>query len=99
MLSRNTIALAAAAILAAVSVAQANDRDDTAGGFRVGPLGQSLGGSAVNPTYHRSLRGGGAYAFAPNAGNGTASCEQRFRSYDPASGTYLGFDGLRHPCP
>ena len=26
-------------------------------------------------------------------------CAQRFRSYDPASGTYLGFDGLRHPCP
>ncbi|MGB8185593.1 MAG: BA14K family protein [Pseudolabrys sp.] len=24
---------------------------------------------------------------------------QRFRSYDPNSGTYLGFDGLRHPCP
>jgi len=26
-------------------------------------------------------------------------CAQRFRSYDPASGTYLGYDGLRHPCP
>ena len=21
------------------------------------------------------------------------------RSYDPASGTYLGYDGVRHPCP
>lgn len=26
-------------------------------------------------------------------------CAQRYRSWDPASGTYLGFDGLRHPCP
>jgi hypothetical protein len=26
------------------------------------------------------------------------TCKQRFRSYDPRSGTYLGFDGLRHPC-
>lgn len=26
-------------------------------------------------------------------------CAQRYRSYDPASGTYLGFDGLRHSCP
>ncbi len=26
-------------------------------------------------------------------------CAQRFRSYDPRSGTYLGYDGLRHPCP
>ena len=28
-----------------------------------------------------------------------AYCTQRFRSYDPASGTYLGYDGLRHACP
>ena len=27
------------------------------------------------------------------------SCAQRFRSYDPRSGTYLGYDGYRHPCP
>lgn len=26
-------------------------------------------------------------------------CMRRFRSYDPASGTYLGYDGRRHPCP
>ena len=28
-----------------------------------------------------------------------AACAARFRSYDPASGTYLGYDGIRHPCP
>jgi BA14K-like protein len=27
-----------------------------------------------------------------------AACEARFRSYDPATGTYLGNDGLRHRC-
>lgn len=26
-------------------------------------------------------------------------CVQRFKSYDQASGTYLGYDGLRHACP
>jgi hypothetical protein len=26
------------------------------------------------------------------------SCKQRYRSYDPVSGTFLGYDGLRHPC-
>jgi len=26
-------------------------------------------------------------------------CRQRYRSYDPYSGTYLGYDGRRHPCP
>jgi hypothetical protein len=25
-------------------------------------------------------------------------CAQRYKSYDPASGTYLGYDGQRHPC-
>lgn len=51
-----------------------------------------------------------AYAYAPgygpgyvavssDGGNEAAYCMQRFRSYDPASGTCRGFDGLRHPCP
>jgi hypothetical protein len=28
-----------------------------------------------------------------------AYCMRRFRSYDPYSRTYLGYDGRRHPCP
>ena len=24
---------------------------------------------------------------------------ERFENYDSSSGTYLGFDGIRHPCP
>lgn len=33
-------------------------------------------------------------------GNPTiAYCMNRFRSYDPYSMTYLGYDGYRHPCP
>lgn len=30
--------------------------------------------------------------------NDASICARRYRSYDPASGTYLGKDGLRHPC-
>lgn len=41
----------------------------------------------------------GYVAVSPYAGSAVAYCQQRFRSYDPASGTYLGYDGLRHPCP
>jgi hypothetical protein len=26
------------------------------------------------------------------------ACSERYRSFDPASGTYLGYDGQRHPC-
>jgi hypothetical protein len=32
-------------------------------------------------------------------GDAVAYCMQRFKSYDPGSGTYLGYDGLRHSCP
>lgn len=31
--------------------------------------------------------------------NSVAYCSRRYRSYDPASGTFLGNDGLRHRCP
>jgi hypothetical protein len=42
------------------------------------------------------------YTYAPGyayGGRDDAYCAQRYRSYDPASGTYLGFDGVRHSCP
>jgi BA14K-like protein len=46
---------------------------------------------------------GGAIAQSQAApvyrGNSAAYCAQRFRSYDPASGTYLGYDGIRRACP
>jgi hypothetical protein len=35
----------------------------------------------------------------PEGGDDAAYCIQRYRSYDPQSGTYLGTDGYRHPCP
>lgn len=43
----------------------------------------------------------GAYASMRDEDLAAASstCMQRFRSYDPGSGTYLGQDGRRHPCP
>lgn len=34
----------------------------------------------------------------PMGGGGAAACEARFHSFDPATGTYLGFDGRRHVC-
>jgi BA14K-like protein len=37
----------------------------------------------------------GYYNTWPNV----AWCERHYRSYDPASGTYLGYDGFRHACP
>ena len=40
-----------------------------------------------------------AVAPAPEGDDAVAYCMQTYQSYDPASGTYLGYDGFRHPCP
>lgn len=41
--------------------------------------------------------GSGAYASMDSRVN-ASSCAQRYHSYDPASGTFLGRDGARHRC-
>ncbi|MBW7971357.1 BA14K family protein [Bradyrhizobium sp. BR 10289] len=53
-----------------------------------GRLGLELpdGGAAVGNTLARA------------DGPASRSCGARYRSFDPATGTYLGFDGSRHPC-
>jgi hypothetical protein len=42
---------------------------------------------------------GASHASAAVSANaGQSSCAQRYRSYDPASGTFMGRDGVRHSC-
>jgi hypothetical protein len=68
--------------------------------------GPSYGGYGYDPGYpaypgYQGYQGydvGYAGYSAPGAQE-VAYCAQRFHSYDPASGTYLGLDGQRHPCP
>lgn len=61
-------------------------------GFAAGAiLGGALAAQAAAPRYY--------YEPAPAYDDTVAYCMQRFKSYDPRSGTYLGYDGLRHPCP
>lgn len=38
----------------------------------------------------------GGYAYG---GDGFARCRATFRSFDPGSGTYMGYDGVRRRCP
>jgi hypothetical protein len=67
-----------------------------------GPPGYAGGSPAGGPPgYAGGPPAGGlpGYAGAPPAGDPVASCMQRFRSYDPKTGTYLGNDGQRHSCP
>lgn len=74
------------------------------GGFAAGAI---IGSALTAPYYY-----GGYYPYAypypppPPAyyggaagGDAAAYCAQRYKSYDPATGTFLGYDGARHPCP
>ena len=80
------------------------------GGLAAGAI---IGGALAAPYYYSGgyYYGGGPYYAAPayevepgyyeegGGGGGVEYCMRRFRSYDPRSGTYMGYDGQRHPCP
>jgi BA14K-like protein len=80
------------------------------GGFWPGvAVGAAIGGSYAyyggsgyyDPGYYDDsyyYDDSAAVAVAPEGGDG-ATCAQTYRSYDPASGMYLGYDGQWHPCP
>jgi hypothetical protein len=66
-------------------------------GFVAGAL---IGGALAAPyAYGYPVYNEPAYAEVPVEGDAVSYCMSRYRSYDPASGTFLGYDGLRHPCP
>lgn len=59
-------------------------RDDTGAAIALGIFGMILGGMLATEAQRQDA---------------INYCAQRFQSYDPQSMTYLGYDGLRHPCP
>jgi hypothetical protein len=85
------------------------------GGFIPGAIAGAVIGGAIasqGPYYGgRPYYGGNSYYYdddyaeapvqvAPGGGDDdVAYCMQTYRSYDSRSGTYMGNDGYRHPCP
>ena len=58
-------------------------------------VGDAIGtAGAIATAPFRALDGNASYAMGPDA----TYCAQRYRSFDPASGTFMGYDGRRHPC-
>lgn len=45
------------------------------------------------------LAAGAIAAGAINSSRGVGYCERHFRSYNPRTGLYRGYDGRYHPCP
>jgi hypothetical protein len=68
------------------------------GGVAAGAI---LGGLLAAPYYYGApyYNSDPGYVYESAPVDAVGYCMQRFRSYDPRSGTYLGNDGYRHPCP
>lgn len=63
--------------------------------------GLIIGGLIAAPHYYEELPYPyyrGYYAPPVGAPDWQAYCFSRYRSFDPLSGTYLGYDGRRHYC-
>jgi hypothetical protein len=80
------------------------------GGFGLGLAAGSLLGGAFGhssspyygygyPAYGYSYYGYPNYSYGYGEPRDQAYCISHFRSYDPATETYLGYDGARHFCP
>jgi hypothetical protein len=61
-------------------------------------LALGLFGFAAGAVVGSQLQGGQGYGYGGGYDAHDAACAQRFRSYDPNSNTYLGYDGYRHYC-
>lgn len=86
----------------AVPVTQARYRGGRRGGgagVAAGIIGGMILGGIIasqQPQYYPAP----VYGPAPYIGGDPVGyCMQRFRSFDPRTMTYLGYDGYRHPCP
>ena len=110
MLTR-LIALPAATLLAASLLMSPTPA--TAGskaGYVIGGIaaGAIIGGAIANanrpyyaPGYYEPAP---VYAppprvYAAPPGDAVAYCMQRYRSYRPETGTFIGYDGIERPCP
>jgi hypothetical protein len=108
------IALAACTAMASAAPASAAPWGWHGGwGWGGGLAGGIIGGTIAAatsplwaPGYYSYGWGPGydVYDYAPGpavtvGGGGVGWCEARFRSYNPATGMYLGYDGVYHHCP
>ncbi|MGA9003006.1 MAG: BA14K family protein, partial [Pseudolabrys sp.] len=78
------------------------------GGLAAGAL---IGGALAAPYYYGGYYPYAQPYYAPGPGyyaqpyggdvgdDGVAYCMQRYRTYNPNTGTFTGNDGRQHPCP
>jgi hypothetical protein len=101
----SSVASVKSALMSDVSEVRWRGRGGGGAGIAAGVLGGLLLGGIIasQPNYY----GGPAYYGPPGYYYGpgyagppdwVAYCFSRYRSFDPVSGTYMGYDGVRHAC-
>ena len=101
-MKRIAVAMLAAAAIAAGTMSAPTAADARCYGCGVGAgflAGAIIGGAIANSQQRYYGPPPGYYYDGPPPGDAVAYCMDRFKSYDPRSGTYVGYDGFRHPCP
>jgi hypothetical protein len=68
-----------------------------AAGAAIGIIGGIIA-SQAQPRYYEPAPVYRAPAYGGPGGDFHAYCFSKYKSYDPESGTFLGYDGYRHPC-
>jgi len=107
---RNGIIMVAATLLATIGMApdasahRVPNRgiDWQCPSIQADPQGAAGGGAAYCDTVwvHAPLFPFHGYGYAhPVYADPVSSCAARFRSYNPATHTYIGYDGHPHRCP
>lgn len=89
-------AIAATALGGAVQESRAGGLSPAEAAAIAGVGGLIVGGLIVGSAHrhHGHHHVGGGYGWNAHV----ARCAARYRSYDPYSDTYLGYDGYRHYC-
>jgi len=83
MFTKTMIALAAAVVLGTAAMA-GPENDGNLGGYRESGAG-AFATQGINPIFHA---------------DSAAKCKRAYpKSYDPTTMTFMGKDGVRHPCP
>jgi hypothetical protein len=64
------------------------------------PTDPNIARILASPSVGSGFVPGQYYNYAPGVAPGAAGwCQSHFRSYNPATGRYLGYDGNLHSCP
>jgi hypothetical protein len=96
----NTIAMTGVVMTTSVSPAMAQ-RGRGGGGRGGGGRGRGGGGRGVGigVGIAAGIIGGAIIADQARRNNAVEYCMQRFRSYNPNTGTYISSGGIERPCP